>query len=500
MNIIQSITDKNLFHPFLEDGNGKLNTWYHWFVALQVLYGLKVSPKYAELIKTCTGRDIDKLPKEGFNTALFLTGRRSGKSRIASVIAAYEACLTGKEKLLAKGETPLVPVISPSRRQSFIVKNYLRSIFQQTTLLQNEIVQEEKSSFLLSDGVLIEILTGDWRSVRGYTLLACVVDELAFFGLDSESKVRSDTELIRALKPSLATTKGKMVCISSPYAERGQCYRWYKQNFGRDEGKVLVWNSPSRVMNPTLPQEIVDEAMTEDLQAAKSEYGGQFRQDIIIWLPREVIEAVVKKGRRELLPRFGIQYRAFVDVSGGRSDSSALCISHLEDKKVVIDFLKEHKAPHSPYKVIEMMGETLRKFGVRRVVGDNYSAEFAASAFKSQGFHYEKSKLNKSGLYLELIPAICSNAIELLDDETSIRQLAALERRTRSGGHDVIDHPAGGHDDLSNVIAGASFICGKKRKQAGSLFRHNSDSDADKELKHIRRARLVLAGMPRANF
>lgn len=498
MNIINAITDKHLFRPFLEDENGLIASWQNWAIALRCLYGLPVKPKYAELIKECTGRDIDKLPKDGFNTALFLTGRRSGKSRIASVIAAFEACLTGKEKLLAKGETPMIPVISPSRRQSYIVKNYLRSIFQQTNLLSNEIIQEEKSSFLLSNGVRIEILTGDWRSCRGYTLLACVIDELAFFGMDAESKVRSDTELIRALKPSLATTQGKMICISSPYAERGQCYRWYKQNFGNEEGKVLVWNCPSRTMNPTLSQEIVDEALIEDLAAAKSEYGGEFRQDIIIWLPREVIESVVKRGRRELLSRFGMQYRAFVDVSGGRSDSSAICISHLQDGKVVIDFLKEFKSPHSPTKVIELMAETLRKFGIRRVVGDNYSAQFAADAFKSQGFYYEKSKLNKSALYLELIPTICSNAIELLDEETSIKQLAALERKTHLGGKDKVDHPQGGRDDVANVIAGASFISSKRRKEAGGLFRHLDDTD--NELRQIKRSRLILAGMPRAHF
>jgi len=306
--------------------------------------------------------------------------------------------------------------------------------------------------------------------------------------LDAESKVRSDTELIRALKPSLATTQGRLICISSPYAERGQCYRWYKQNFGNDEGKVLVWNSASRIMNPTLPQSVVDEAMVEDLQAAKSEYGGEFRQDIVIWLPAEVIQSVVKKGRKELLPRLNMQHRAFVDVSGGRSDSSAIGISHLQDKKTVIDYLHEYKAPHNPYKVIEMMAETLNKFKAHRVIGDNYSAQFVADAFKSQGFYYEKSKLNKSQLYLELIPTICSNGIELLDDETSIRQLASLERRTRSGGKDIVDHPQGGHDDLANVIAGCSFITGRRRKMAGGLFRDMDNTNDNQRIIKMNRA------------
>jgi len=187
-------------------------------------------------------------------------------------------------------------------------------------------------------------------------------------------------------------------------------------------------------------------------------------------------------------------------VSGGRSDSSAIAISHLDkDGKVVIDYLREYKAPHSPYAIIKLMAETLNKFGIRRVIGDNYSAQFAADAFKSQGFHYEKSKLNKSQLYLELVSVICSNNIELLDDEVSIRQLASLERRTRSGGKDIVDHPTGGHDDLSNTIAGASFVTGRRKKQAGGLFRHHTDK-ADDELKQIKRNRHILGRMAQIQY
>jgi len=34
------------------------------------------------MIMQCTGRDIDLLPQEGFDEALILTGRRSGKSKV----------------------------------------------------------------------------------------------------------------------------------------------------------------------------------------------------------------------------------------------------------------------------------------------------------------------------------------------------------------------------------------------------------------------------------
>ena len=307
MNIINAITDKNLFRPFLEDRQGKLSSWSNWAVALRVLYGLPIKKKESlKLVRECTGRTVS--PIEGFLTALFLTGRRSGKSRVAAIIGAYEAGLSGREKLLAKGEIGMVAILAPTQKQARVVKTYLRAIFDETPMLKTAIVNETQWGFELSNGVRVEILVGDWRSIRGYTLLAAIVDEVCFFGLDAESNVRSDSELIRAIKPSLATTNGRLICISSPYARKGWAFNIHKKNFANDAGKVLVWNCPSRTMNPTLPQSIVDDAMAEDMQAAKSEYMGEFRDDLVLFLPREVIEAVVVKGRQELLPRNSIKY------------------------------------------------------------------------------------------------------------------------------------------------------------------------------------------------
>jgi hypothetical protein len=302
--------------------------------------------------------------------------------------------------------------------------------------------------------------------------LAAIIDELCFFGLDEESKVRSDTELIRAIQPSLATTNGKLVCISSPYAKKGWGFNTHKKHFGNDAGTVLIWNCPSRTMNPTLSQKIVDAAMAEDMASAKAEYMGEFRDDVGLFLPREIIQSCVISGRKELLPRLtSCTYFGFCDVSGGRNDAAALCIGHRnEQKKVVMDFIKKYSAPHNPYEVVASMSEQLKRFGLRKITGDNFSAQFVCDAFQANGIRYEKSELPKSGLYLELLPLICSNMIELLDDETLINQLTSLERRTRSGGKDLIDHAPSGHDDVANAAAGVAVICGKRKIVVGSFF------------------------------
>ena len=123
-------------------------------------------------------------------------------------------------------------VVAP-RTQARIVHGYVRGIFA-VPLLQGEVVAETTTGFELRNGVRIEILTGEHRAIRGYTLLACVIDETAFFALSEESRIKSDTELVRAVTPGLATTGGRLIAISSPYARKGWCFRTHEKSFGND--------------------------------------------------------------------------------------------------------------------------------------------------------------------------------------------------------------------------------------------------------------------------
>jgi len=473
MNIIQAIENQDLFGPFLGDDH---STWENWLAALACLYGIRVHPRHRDLIQECTGRERRLMPRAGFDAALFLLGRRSGKSRIAALVGAYEAVLAGHESKLAKGEKGVVAVCAPTKRQGRIVRDYLRAIFE-PPLLQAEVVKESTwEGFELQTGVRIETMAGDFRTVRGHTLLAAIVDEACFFGVEEESKIRSDIELIRAIKPALATTGGKLVVISTPYARKGWSYRQWRTHYGSDASPILVWNAPSRTMNPTLPQSVVTAALAEDPAAARSEYLGEWRDDVAEFVPRSLIEGLVKEGRKELLPRSGCRYVAFADLSGGRNDDAALAIAHKDGRMVVLDKVERYRPPFNPYRVVQLMADTLAHYHTKRVTGDNYAAEFVAGAFKDLGFHFSKSPKSASALYLELLPRLCSGEIELLDNETLVTQLANLERRTRSGGRDVVDHPSGGHDDLANVVAGVAATAVRPRLTLGALRFSDDDT------------------------
>ncbi|WP_425399568.1 hypothetical protein [Aeoliella sp.] len=473
MNIIEAIHDENLFRRFLDDG-GDLSSWSGWLTTLRAVYGLPIRSRTGrQVIKDVADRDASQLPESVFHQSLFLTGRRSGKSRIASVVAGYESLIAGHEKKLHRGEQGVVAVISPTRGQSKIVKDYIDAILQSTPLLRKQVVRTTKNEIELQNGISILILAGDYRMVRGFSLIAAIVDEVAFFGCSDESRVKSDTELVRAILPGLSTTGGRLIAISSPFAKRGWAFSQWQKCFGNNLASTLVVNAPSRSLNPTLPQSIVDAALAEDLASAKSEYLGEFRDDVAAFVSREIVEACVVAGRTELQPT-DRKYYGFVDISGGRHDDATLAIAHRRRHHTVIDRLAVWRPPFNPYHVIREMGEELRRYGVSNVTGDAYSAEFVEQAFKSHGVRYHKCKFAKSQLYIELLPLLSAKRIELPDISRLVDQLSFLERRARSGSRDIVDHATGNHDDLANAIAGAAWLCGKRRTKVGALQSHSS--------------------------
>ncbi len=485
MNIIDAVSDPNLFMPYLAGDSDDLTSWKCWLTFLRVLHGLKTSEDEADLIRRATGRDPNKLPKGGFSECLVLAGRRSGKSKMIALCGAFEAILSEREKVLSVGEIPLVCIVSPTKFQSRIILNYLKSIFDSTPMLANEVVEEKAGSFVLKNGVEVSVVAGDPRTVRGFSVIACIIDEVCFFGLSEESKVRSDQELVRALRPTLGTTGGRLLAVGSPYKASGYGYHTFKRAYGNDKCDVLCWNAPSLVMNPTLPAVVVQRAIDEDPIAASVEYcvrPGLFREDVDSFIERAIVEGLVIPNRKELPPRSGVPYAAFADMSGGRHDDACLAIAHKESETIILDCLERYAAPHDPHQVVASMVLTLRRYGIDRVLGDAYSAEWSKTTFASHGVTYNRASTSvykegsqvknkiakpKNILYMELLPRLTSGTVELLDDEVLVAQLSSLQRRTRSGGRDVVDHVQGGHDDAANCLAGVCDAVNFRRMVAG---------------------------------
>jgi len=428
-------------------------SWAAWLAFLAALFALPMTKAQRAIYAKHTGRS--SVPEEPAREAFVIVGRRGGKSIIAALIAVYVACFRKYDDVLAPGEVGTVVVVAADRKQARVILRYINGFFDHVQLLGRLIVNRTKEAIELSNRVVIEIHTASFRNIRGYTAVAAICDEVAFWR--SEDSANPDAEILNALRPAMATVPGALLlCISSPYSRRGVMWEAFRRYHGKD-GSVLVWQSDTRSMNPTVSESIIKTGYEQDPQAAAAEYGGEFRTDVETFVSREAVEAVVIPGRRELPPAEGLRYVAFVDPSGGSSDSMTLAVAHRGEKgRTVLDCVRERKPPFSPPAVVEEFVAVLKRYRVGTVTGDAYSGEWVREAFVKRGVTYRVSGKPKSELYLGLLPLVNSGGLELLDIERLVNQLCSLERRTGRSGRDSVDHPPRSHDDVIDAAAGGA--------------------------------------------
>jgi hypothetical protein len=447
MNIIKVI--KDFFIRF------KPSSWAAWMVLLKALFAIGMTAAEQEIFSQHTGRM--KLPTSPLREAWLVVGRRGGKSLVAALVAVFLACFCVYSQYLAPGEVATIMVIAADRRQSRVVMRYILGLIESVPMLKAMVVNQTKDTIELNNRVVIEVHTCNFRAVRGYTIAAAICDEIAFWR--SEESANPDTEILNAIRPGLLTIPNSLLlCISSPYARRGALWEAFSRHYGKDGDSVLVWKASTREMNPTVDEESIQQAYAEDEPRAKAEYGAEFRTDVELFVSREALEEARILHRVELPYCQEFQYHAFTDPSGGQADSFTLGIAHRENGRTILDLLREVKPPFSPDVVTGNFALQLKAYRINSVVGDRYAGEWPRERFRVHGIEYKTSILTKSEIYKAWLPEINSGKVELLDEFRLFSQLIQLERRTGSGGREIIDHPPGGHDDLANVAAGACLL------------------------------------------
>src|SRR6516164_6806601 len=313
MNIVSALHDPKVFGHHFQG-----STWAAWRVFLTALFGLELTPIQLAVFQRFTGRAAP--PTKPLQEAWLVVGRRGGKSFVLAVIAVFLACFRDWRPYLGPGEVGTVMIIAKDRAQARSIKNFISGLLHDTPLLRRVIKEETAESIRLRNRIVVEIHTASYRSTRGYTIIAALLDEVAIWESDERS-AEPDAEVINAIKPGMATVPGAMLlCASSPHARRGALWEAYRKHFGQDGDPVLVWQAPTRAMNATVPQGFIDQHMTDDPARAQAEYFAQFRSDVAAFVAREVVEAAVVPGRHELPPMDGVRYTPFCDPSGGSSD------------------------------------------------------------------------------------------------------------------------------------------------------------------------------------
>ncbi|MBZ9817279.1 hypothetical protein [Mesorhizobium sp. CA7] len=461
-----ALEDENLFGTILAG-----DSWLPWRIMLIAMMGEPLTDDERIIFTQLTKRHHE--PLSAVEEFWGIVGRRGGKTRAMSVLSAYLSGLCDWSDVLVPGETGRLMYMSYNAKQAGIAFDYSKSIFTDLPLFAQQVEKIGADVIELKTNIGLEVRAASWRGLRGVTSIGAIFDELAFFQSEEHS-ANTDTEILNAIRPSLATTSGPLIAISSPFARMGEVFQAVERDFGpKGDPLILVARGASRDFNPSLPQRVVERALLKDEAKARAEYLGEFRADLEAFVSLETVQSCIAAALAVILPNNHRRpYWGFCDPSGGSSDSFTMAIGHdgLVDQEhgkdlIILDRVEEAKPPFKPEEIVAKFSAILKSYGCTDVWGDAYGGEWVSASFERYGIRYIRSPMTKSELFLNFLPMLNSRSIQLLDHGKLVSQLVGMQRRVTSGGREVIDHSPNAHDDVANAVAGCLALIAQARRQ-----------------------------------
>lgn len=212
---------------------------------------------------------------------LYLAARQSGKSSVAAVRALWTARFKAGS---------LVLLVSPSLPQSQEI--FRKCLTAYRDLGRPEGVAAESALRLeLGNGSRIISLPGSEKTNVGYSADLLIIDEAA----------RTPATLIEAMLPTVATTNGSIVALTTPAGARGWFWELWKQ-----EDVDAVWER-YEVAATEVPR--ITEAFLEEQRSLRGERYVQqeffcdFQADTLSFFdPHDLEQMLVDDGRPLLFP------------------------------------------------------------------------------------------------------------------------------------------------------------------------------------------------------
>ncbi len=423
-------------------------SWQPWASVEDSVFGER--PDDVALVRRLAGgRPLPTRPVREFWA---ICGRGSGKSRTAARLAVYMA--TGRAWARAPGEQIHVHVIGPDKRQAAITLGYVKGLFLSVPALARLIVREVRDGLELSNGVVIEVGTADPATERGFAFGVVIIEEAA--QLPQDTSATPDSELVRAVRPGLARVPGSLLCvIGSPYAQRGELWRTWREKFGTDDPDVLVVQGPTLVLNPAFDAREVERAQRDDPVSAQCEYGAQFLSGVGSLFDDAALAACVVGGVRERAPGASAGVRTgHVDAStGSGEDAWAAAVAETRGEGAALLAVRTWRPPFNPSVVAGECAEFFRSYHVVEVTRDQFAGGLVDDLMRRHGVDVRPAAMDTSSAYLQLVAAVNCGRVELLDHPALLRELRGLERRRGAAGKDRVTHPLRGHDDLAAASA-----------------------------------------------
>jgi hypothetical protein len=435
-------------------------SWNAWRIIGKVVDGLPLAPEEMVIYTQVTGRTT--VPTD-LRELWALAGRGSGKTTFAAVQAIKFAC---RGYANVRGITRVL-LLAFVKEQAGVAFEICSEMFDQDRELRKLISGRTKTELTLAHGVRIQTLASSWRSLRSYSVAFALLDEVCFWW-NAETNANEDKEILRSLGPTLGKVaasgaKTLLLAASTPWTEEGELFDVHQRYYGKDDSSnILVVQAATTVLRPSFDAATIRVAEERDPESAASEYGAAWRVAGGTLVRPPAYDACVSTGVFERAPEdpLGDDYfTAAVDLSGGMGqDSAALTIGHVEEADgpdvFTQDLLVEVTPPFDPGSMVAEFAGHCRRYGITEVIGDQFSAGFAAAEFRRHGITYTVSARKSAECVLDSLAILNTRRARLLDVLKARKQWLNLKRDYASGGRPTILERGGKHhDDLAVVTA-----------------------------------------------
>jgi hypothetical protein len=448
-----------------------------WRACIRALYGSPLSDDERAIYARLAGGA--EAPADAASEAIFVVGRRGGKSEQMARLAVYEAIHGGHAAALAPGQVGIVAIIGARREQALEIIGYARGLVESTPALKRLLEKDGAQTWSIAfrTGITIKIITADAVSVRSGTLVCAILDEACFLPHDG---AEPDTAIVAALRPGLAPLRGaprrRMIAISSAGTRRGWVYEAVQAHHGHSDTGVMAIVATTTDANPNVdPSFLAAEKAKDPIRFAR-EYESIF-SDIVTdgWLSADLAGAT-DTARTGSTPRAeGLRYHIGIDQAFGSGDGFGIVVAAsrltwADDRREVKTRSTHvvHVEGHSPtpgkplsvHHMIERVKSVYLAYGGRehaRVYIDQHCSAVLRTLLADKGIRAHVTPWTGSGenskhaRWSAVRDAMRSGELRLPNHPQLLSELANLRSTALPSGGERIEASVG-HDDVAHAM------------------------------------------------
>lgn len=367
------------------------------------------------------------------------SGRQVGKSTIISINSSEYAIRNASKSIL---------IISSTERQAeeLFIKclNYIHDNYK--SFIKKGKDRPTKHIIKLSNGSVIRSLPAGLAGigVRGYTLDRLIVDEAAFV----------EDDVFTSLTPSLLTTGGDIILVSTPHGKKGYFYEMTKSPtftvFHVNSEMVIRERALSSTWTEHQRQSALEHLERQKQVMSKLEYAqeymGEFIDDLLQYFPDELIRKCMTRKRPNETPSQAKTYFLGVDIARLGQDLSVFAVLDRTKREKLVQVESIATSKTRLNQTTDKILELDRAYNFKEIYVDdggigsgvfdyllvNEQTKRKVVAINNRARPLDrneeyKKKILKEDLYNNLLMLMEQGKIELLDDDEIFYSLKSVQ-------------------------------------------------------------------------